>query len=97
MASSGLRDTRQPGPNHPDEVVPEGTIKRIHVNQHVIRRNAKTGELVPPLTIKTSRGSVPCSAVAIHGEAIVRYSPDKPLACGAKVWIETHAKISFSK
>lgn len=25
-------------------VLPSGTLKRIHVNQHVIRRNAKTGE-----------------------------------------------------
>jgi hypothetical protein len=33
----------------------------------------------------------------IHGEATVFYSPDKPLACGAKVWIETHAKISFDE
>jgi hypothetical protein len=73
-----------------------GTIKRIHVNQHVIRRNTKTGDTAPPLSVKTSKGSFPCSGVVIHGEAVVRYSPEKPLACGAKVWIETHAGVSLT-
>jgi len=72
-----------------------GTIKRIHVNQHVIRRNAKTNDHEPPISVKTSKGSFPCSGVVIHGEAVVRYSPEKPLACGAKVWIETRARLSL--
>jgi hypothetical protein len=72
-----------------------GTIKRIHVNQHVIRRNAKTNDNLPPLSVKTSKGTIPCSGVVIHGAAEVRYSPDRPLACGARVWIETRAGISL--
>jgi hypothetical protein len=73
----------------------EGTIKRIHVNQHVIRRNAKTGEAAPPLSVKTSRGSTPCDHVVIHGDSVVRYSPDDPLSCGARVWIETRARLTL--
>jgi hypothetical protein len=61
---------------------------RIHVNMHVIRRNQKTGEREPPLTIirgsKRERGH----AVDIVGTARVVYRPDKPLSCGARVWIE---------
>jgi hypothetical protein len=31
--------------------------------------------------------------VHILGECKVVYSPDKPLSCGAKVWIETDAEV----
>jgi len=31
--------------------------------------------------------------VQILGESKVVYSPDKPLSCGAKVWIETDAEV----
>jgi hypothetical protein len=27
--------------------------------------------------------------------ARIIYSPDKPLSCGAKVWIETHNKVQI--
>lgn len=53
-----------------------GTIKRIHVNQHVIRRNTKAGDTAPSLSVKTSKGSFACSDVVIHGDSVVRYSPE---------------------
>lgn len=68
-------------------------LKRIHVNQHVIKRNAKMDEREPVLTIKTSRDNVYAHEVDILGDSRVVYSPDKPLSCGAKVWIETHAPV----
>ncbi len=77
------------------EVLPSGTLKRIHVNQHVIRRNTKTGDTAPPLSVKTSKGSVPCSQVMIHGDSVVCYSPERPLSCGARVWIETRARLTL--
>ena len=64
--------------------------KRIHVNQHNIRANSKGADL-PVLTMKTSKGNIKCNRVDVHGPSTVVYSPDKPLACGAKVWIETDA------
>ena len=67
--------------------------KRIHVNQHVIRRNGKTGERQPPLTVKTYKDNTTCHEVEILGSSKVVYSPDKPLSCGAKVWIETEAEV----
>ena len=52
---------------------------RIHVNQHVIRRNGKTGERSPVLTVKRGRTNTYCHSVRIDGPCVVVYSPDKPL------------------
>lgn len=67
--------------------------KRIHVNQHIIRANAKNGENKPPLTVKTSKKNHKCTSVEVQGPSTVVYSPDKPLSCGAKVWIETNSPV----
>ena len=70
-----------------------GTIKRIHVNQHVIRRNKKTGERNNVITVQWRNKSYPVDTVQICGEAKAIYSPDKPLNCGAHVWVETTAEV----
>jgi hypothetical protein len=67
----------------------------IHVNQHVIKSNAKEGKNDPVLTVKTYKSNTYAHAVEIHGDSRVVYSPDKPLSCGAKVWIETHAEVTI--
>jgi len=67
--------------------------KRIHVNQHIIRANAKNGESNPPLTVKTSKANHKCTSVEVQGPSTVVYSPDKPLSCGAKVRIETNSPV----
>jgi len=61
----------------------------IHVNQHIIKANRKTGERTPPLTMKSYTKNIKATEIAIDGKARVIYSPDKPLPCGAVVWIET--------
>ncbi len=71
----------------------EGTIKRIHVNQHAIRRNAKQGTEEPPISVKVSSGSLHCRSAEILGPSTVVYSPSKPLACGARVWVETRSAV----
>jgi hypothetical protein len=67
-------------------------ITRIHVNQHVIRRNAKTGGADPVLTVKCDGGNTYAHSVQILGPSTVIYSPCKPLSCGARVWIETQSE-----
>jgi len=67
----------------------------IHVNQHVIRNNLKTGSREPTLTVKQGRKNTYASDVLIHGPSRVVYSSDKPLSCGARVWIETEAEVEF--
>jgi hypothetical protein len=70
-------------------------LKRIHINQHNIRHNAKNpDDLKPPVTVKTSKSNVKGFGVRIDGPSKLVYSPNKPLACGAKVWIETREKVT---
>ena len=64
--------------------------KRIHINQHVIRANAKNGTSDPAISVKTSRKNYYANRVEIGGPSSVVYSPDKPLSCGARVWVETN-------
>ena len=61
---------------------------RIHVNQHVIKANRRTGADDPVITVKTYKNNEYARRVKIAGPSEVIYSPDKPLPCGATVWIE---------
>lgn len=70
---------------------------RIHVNQHIIKSNAKSGDREPVLTCKTSKSNDYAHEVHIKGDSKVVYSPDKPLSCGAKVWIETEGEVIIVK
>ena len=69
----------------------------IHVNQHVIKDNSKTGERNPVLTVKTYKSNTYAHEIEIKGDSKVVYSPDKPLGCGAKVWIETNNEVIIIK
>ena len=65
----------------------------IHVNQHVIKANRKEGRTDPVLTVKTYKSNTYAREAIIHGPSKVVYSPDKPLSCGAHVWIETQSPV----
>lgn len=74
----------------------------IHVNQHIIKSNSKKGENNPVLTCKTYKNNTYAHEAIIYGQdgleaARVIYSKDKPLSCGAKVWIETQNKVTTTK
>ena len=69
----------------------------IHVNQHKIKRNAKTGEREPVLTCKTYKSNDYAHEVMIDGPSRIIYRPDKPLSCGARVWIETESEVKRVK
>ena len=75
----------------------QNKIARIHVNQHVIKANAKNGESNPIFTIKQGGSNTYAHNVKVKGEMELVYSPDKPLSCGAKVWIETRGEIELDK
>ena len=66
---------------------------RIHVNQHIIKANHKTGANDPVLTVKTYKANTYCHAAEIDGPSKIIYSPQKPLSCGAHVWVETEADV----
>lgn len=69
----------------------------IHVNQHEIKHNRKTGERNPPLTIKDYKQNRKASHadIVVDGKVVatVVYRPDKPLSCGAVCWIETNENV----
>ena len=70
----------------------------IHVNQHEIRKNRKVGANNPVLTVKTYKSNDYAHEAIIYGQdgkeaARVIYRPDKPLSCGAHVWIESQNKV----
>jgi hypothetical protein len=71
----------------------------IHVNQHNIKANLK-GSNKPVITCKTYKSNNYANNVNIlddNGKVIatIKYSPNNPLSCGAKVWIETKNKIQI--
>jgi hypothetical protein len=70
-------------------------IKRIHVNMHHIRYNNKHEDKKPVITVKTSSSNTYGNEVEIHGPSKVVYSPDKPLPCGARLWIETTSEVDI--
>jgi len=65
----------------------------IHVNQHVVKANRKNGTNDPVLTVKTYKENRYAHEVEIKGSSRVVYSPNKPLSCGAHVWIETQGEV----
>jgi len=72
----------------------------IHVNQHEIKDNAKTGRTKPVLTVKTYNSNDYAHEAVIkdkQGNEVARivYRPNKPLSCGARVWIETSNDVEL--
>jgi hypothetical protein len=67
----------------------------VHVNQHVIKANHTTGARDPVLTVKTYKSNDYAHEVLLKGPSRVVYSPDKPLSCGARVWIETEGEVTL--
>lgn len=65
----------------------------VHVNQAVIKSNIRKELQEPVLTVKQGKNNTYAMEVDILGPCKVIYSPDKPLSCGARVWIETESEV----
>ena len=73
-------------------------LTRIHVNQHSLRANAKDNGNRPTITCKTYKENRKGREVLIAGPSrVVDAQADgvKPLACGARMWIETEAEVTI--
>ena len=64
---------------------------------HNIRYNKKHNAKKPVITVKTSKENVYGHKVKILGGSDVIYSPNKPLSCGARVWIETYNPVIITR
>lgn len=73
----------------------KGYIKRIHVNQHIIKANKKHDRNDPVLTIKTTGENIKANHIMIGDNVRLCYAPESPLACGATIWIETTDQVSI--
>jgi len=76
--------------------------KYIHVNQHNIRHNIKSEDKLPVITCKTYKSNEYGNTVVVYDKdgveaCRVLYSPDKPLSCGARVWVETTNDVGVLK
>ena len=79
-------------------------MKRINIHQGKIRSNKKHGTNDPAITVKTYKKNTQtvviyneyAHEVEILGASKIIYSPNKPLSCGARVWIETDAEVVCS-
>lgn len=72
----------------------------VHVNKQVIASNAKNGTNSPPITVKTYKENIYSNEVELvfNGNVIAKfvYKPDKPLSCGARLWLETKSESIIS-
>lgn len=71
-------------------------LKRVHVDQAVIRRHRRDGTDEPAITVQTSAGPIKARRVRFLGEAVLVQRLRKPLSCGAKVWIETTGALEVT-
>lgn len=69
--------------------------KIIHVHQQRIRRNIGKApeEREPPIIVIDGKARRYGSSIRINGPCEIVYSPDKPLACGARLWVSTESEV----
>ena len=71
-------------------------LKRIHVYRHIIAANKKNDRTDPALSIVEGGKTTHAYPVEIDGPSAQIYSPEKPLSCGATVWIETRSEVEYA-
>lgn len=74
-----------------------GKIKRVVVNKHVVKANLKNDARDPVLSVQQSDSITYGNRVDIihKGEVVatLMYRPEKPLKCGASVWLECRCDV----
>jgi len=73
---------------------------RIHINKHNIAHNKKGGNK-PVITAKTYKSNIYGNQADVycpncgHLTLSIVYSPDKPMSCGAVVWMVTEGEVKL--
>jgi hypothetical protein len=60
----------------------------IHIRQDRLRHNRKHGTDNPVVTIRSGNRLTYCHEATIEGICRIVYQPDRPLSCGATLWLE---------
>jgi hypothetical protein len=76
-------------------VMPAGTLKRIHVNQHIVKANIKASTDEPTCTVQWKGKSYVGRDIVVKGVSTVIQRMNKPLSCGARIWVETRAEVEI--
>ena len=72
----------------------DNVLKRIHVNQNLLRK-AIAGEDVCPYIIRYRGKTYPAKTFKVEGIILGINRVNKPLSCGARLFLETKGKITF--
>ena len=65
----------------------------INVNKQKIKQNLRRENLEPVISVKRYDSNTYGFSAQVNGPCEIIYRPEKPLDCGAVVWIETFASI----
>ncbi|MGB5769183.1 MAG: helix-turn-helix domain-containing protein [Crocosphaera sp.] len=82
---------------------PEGTWRKYHqrattdiyVNSTIIKSNINKEDPEPVIGVHQGIHTNYCHEVEILGSCLVKYSPNKPKGCGARVWIEVAPDVEI--
>lgn len=71
----------------------------VNVNRHHVAHNEKHPDKKPVLSVKTYCTTDYGNTVEIWGQdgklaAVLKYDPEHPLDCGARVWLESHNEVT---
>ncbi len=69
----------------------------IHVNKNSIAQNKHLKEPEPVITAKHLNSNTYGHSVKVFGPCEIIYQPEKPLGCGAAVWIKTHSRVEIKR
>jgi len=73
-------------------------MTRIHIRRDLIAKDKKLGTHSRVLGVETTGMKKRyAKSVIIFGPSFIKYSPDKPLKCGARAWIETKSVVALRK
>ena len=75
--------------------IPAQTI--IHVNKNIIVQNKNLKEPEPVITTKHLKTNTYGHSVKVFGPCEIIYRPEKPLGCGAEVWVKTHSRVEIKR
>lgn len=67
-------------------------MKKIYVDQLIIKTNERRGEAKPPIKIESKGFCIEVSALEICGPSRIVYEPG---ATGPRVWVETDSPLKF--
>jgi hypothetical protein len=74
---------------------PQKKVTYIHVRRQILARNKKYGTIDPGVLVRRGNLVTYCHEIDIVGPSRIVYQPNRPLNCGATVWIEVEPTVKL--